>query len=95
MYRQSQLGRNVLEELDHVNQSISDGASGPDEAADYATSFLYQASQLCFSETHSHVGKHTPKNKTIPNKYLRDLKSQLYFVVVMNLTLNTRLRYRV
>uniref|UniRef100_A0AAQ4S734 ABC transporter domain-containing protein n=2 Tax=Gasterosteus aculeatus aculeatus TaxID=481459 RepID=A0AAQ4S734_GASAC len=47
VYRQSQLGRNVLEELDHVNQSISDGASGPDEAADYATSFLYQLRVVC------------------------------------------------
>ncbi|XP_037328608.2 broad substrate specificity ATP-binding cassette transporter ABCG2b [Pungitius pungitius] len=47
LYRRSPLGRNVLEELDHVNLSISDGAGGPDQAADYATSFLYQLRVVC------------------------------------------------
>ncbi|XP_068593550.1 broad substrate specificity ATP-binding cassette transporter ABCG2b [Cebidichthys violaceus] len=46
-YRQSQLCRNVLDELGHVNQSIADAPKGPDEAADYATSFLYQLRVVC------------------------------------------------
>ncbi|KAM6940889.1 broad substrate specificity ATP-binding cassette transporter ABCG2b isoform 2-T2 [Lycodopsis pacificus] len=46
-YRQSQLCRNVLDELDQVNQSIADGAKGQDEAADYATSFFYQLRVVC------------------------------------------------
>ncbi|KAK9540663.1 hypothetical protein VZT92_003102 [Zoarces viviparus] len=46
-YRQSQLCRNVLDELDQVNQSIADGAKGQNEAADYATSFLYQLRVVC------------------------------------------------
>lgn len=45
-YRQSHLCQNVLEELDHVSQSIAEGDKGQDEAANYATSFLYQVSQL-------------------------------------------------
>lgn len=44
-YRQSQLCQNVLEELNHVNQSVAEGAKSQDKAADYATSFLYQVSQ--------------------------------------------------
>lgn len=43
-YRQSQLCQNVLEELDHVNNNFAQWAEGPNEAVDYATSFLYQVS---------------------------------------------------
>ncbi|TNN46873.1 ATP-binding cassette sub-family G member 2 [Liparis tanakae] len=43
-FNQSQLCKNMLQELDHVNQSIADGGKGQDKAADYATSFLYQTS---------------------------------------------------
>ncbi|KAE8300416.1 ATP-binding cassette sub-family G member 2 [Larimichthys crocea] len=46
-YRESQLCQSVLEELDHVNQSIADGAKGQNKAADYATSFLYQIRVVC------------------------------------------------
>ncbi|XP_070829217.1 broad substrate specificity ATP-binding cassette transporter ABCG2b [Chaetodon trifascialis] len=46
-YRQSHLCQTVLEELDHVNQSIVEGAKGRDEAAKYATSFLYQMRVVC------------------------------------------------
>ncbi|XP_044047465.1 broad substrate specificity ATP-binding cassette transporter ABCG2b isoform X3 [Siniperca chuatsi] len=46
-YHQSQLCQNVLEELDHVNQSIAEGAKGQDKAADYATSFFYQVRVVC------------------------------------------------
>lgn len=47
MYRQSKLCQSTLQELDHVNQSIADGARGQGKAADYPTSFLYQVSHLC------------------------------------------------
>ncbi|XP_022593790.1 ATP-binding cassette sub-family G member 2-like [Seriola dumerili] len=46
-YRQSQLCQKVLEELDHVNQSIAEGVAGQDETASYATSFLYQMRVVC------------------------------------------------
>ncbi|KAM7394541.1 hypothetical protein PAMP_021337 [Pampus punctatissimus] len=46
-YCQSQLCQNMLEELDHVNQSISEGVKGQDKAADYVTSFLYQMHVVC------------------------------------------------
>lgn len=49
-YRQSELCQKVLEEVDHVNQSIAEGVKGQDEAPDYVTSFFYQVSQLCSSE---------------------------------------------
>lgn len=45
-YYQSQLCKNMLEELNHVNQSIAEGVKGQDKAADYVTSFLYQVSQI-------------------------------------------------
>uniref|UniRef100_A0A669CDF1 ATP-binding cassette, sub-family G (WHITE), member 2b n=1 Tax=Oreochromis niloticus TaxID=8128 RepID=A0A669CDF1_ORENI len=46
-YRQSQLYQNMMEELDHVNQSIVDGLTGEDKPANYATSFLYQMRVVC------------------------------------------------
>ncbi|KAL3996741.1 macrophage-stimulating 1 receptor [Sarotherodon galilaeus] len=46
-YRQSQLYQNMMEELDHVNQSIVDGVTGEDKPANYATSFLYQMRVVC------------------------------------------------
>ncbi|XP_071360623.1 broad substrate specificity ATP-binding cassette transporter ABCG2b isoform X2 [Trachinotus anak] len=46
-YRQSQLCQKVLEELDHVNQSIAERVDGQEEAANYATSFLYQMRVVC------------------------------------------------
>lgn len=45
-YCQSHLFQNVLQELEHVRQSSNDGTKGPDEAADYATTFFYQVSKL-------------------------------------------------
>ncbi|XP_041789600.1 broad substrate specificity ATP-binding cassette transporter ABCG2b [Chelmon rostratus] len=45
-YRQSHLCQNVLEELKHV-ESIVQEAEGQDEAAKYATSFLYQMRVVC------------------------------------------------
>lgn len=45
-YRQSHLCQNVLQELEHVIQSTNDGTKGPDEPADYATSFFYQVGKL-------------------------------------------------
>ncbi|XP_045904151.1 broad substrate specificity ATP-binding cassette transporter ABCG2b isoform X3 [Micropterus dolomieu] len=46
-YSQSQLCRNVLEELDHVNQSVAERAKSQDKGADFATSFLYQMHVVC------------------------------------------------
>ncbi|XP_041641615.1 broad substrate specificity ATP-binding cassette transporter ABCG2b [Cheilinus undulatus] len=46
-YRESKLCQTMLEELDHVNQSIGAGVKGQDQAADYATSFLYQLRVVC------------------------------------------------
>lgn len=46
-YRQSQLCQDVLEELNHVNQSIAEGPKGKEERVDYATSFLYQMRVVC------------------------------------------------
>lgn len=44
-YCQSHLHKKVLEELDHVDKSIAEGAEGQNKPAEYATSFLYQVSQ--------------------------------------------------
>ncbi|KAM7009465.1 broad substrate specificity ATP-binding cassette transporter ABCG2b [Tautogolabrus adspersus] len=46
-YHQSKLCQTMLEELDHVTQLIAEGAKGQDQAADYATSFLYQMRVVC------------------------------------------------
>ncbi|XP_040002494.1 broad substrate specificity ATP-binding cassette transporter ABCG2b [Xiphias gladius] len=46
-YRQSQLYQNVLEELDHVNQSVAELVKSQDVAASYATSFCYQMRVVC------------------------------------------------
>ena len=45
MYYQSHLHKKVLEELEHVDQSVAEGAEGQDKPAEYATSFLYQVGQ--------------------------------------------------
>lgn len=49
-YQQSQLYQNMIEELDHVNQSIVDGVTGEDKPANYATSFFYQVSKSSVAE---------------------------------------------
>lgn len=48
-YRQSHLCQIVLEDLDHVNQSIAEGVKGQDsdKSASYATSFFYQMRVVC------------------------------------------------
>ncbi|XP_059190069.1 broad substrate specificity ATP-binding cassette transporter ABCG2b [Centropristis striata] len=46
-FRQSQLCHKVLEELDHVNQSVANKAKGQEKPPDYATSFLYQMRVVC------------------------------------------------
>uniref|UniRef100_A0A3B4GY75 ATP-binding cassette, sub-family G (WHITE), member 2c n=1 Tax=Pundamilia nyererei TaxID=303518 RepID=A0A3B4GY75_9CICH len=46
-YQQSQLYQNMMEELDHVNQSIVDGVTGEDKPANYTTSFFYQMRVVC------------------------------------------------
>ncbi|KAM9856563.1 broad substrate specificity ATP-binding cassette transporter ABCG2b [Aulostomus maculatus] len=46
-YRQSQLCQNMLQELDHVNQSAAGGVKSQQEAADYVTSFFYQLHVVC------------------------------------------------
>ncbi|XP_041838230.1 broad substrate specificity ATP-binding cassette transporter ABCG2b [Melanotaenia boesemani] len=46
-YHQSRLYQNVIEELDHVNQSIAEMVIAEEEAVDYATSFLYQMRVVC------------------------------------------------
>lgn len=46
-YQQSQPFQQVLEELDHVNQSTGEGIEGQDVEANYATSFLYQMRVVC------------------------------------------------
>ncbi|XP_042286920.1 broad substrate specificity ATP-binding cassette transporter ABCG2b isoform X1 [Thunnus maccoyii] len=46
-YCQSQLCQNMLEELNHVNQSVAEGVKGQDKAADYVTSFFYQMRVVC------------------------------------------------
>uniref|UniRef100_A0A3Q4GU33 ATP-binding cassette, sub-family G (WHITE), member 2c n=1 Tax=Neolamprologus brichardi TaxID=32507 RepID=A0A3Q4GU33_NEOBR len=46
-YQESQLYQNMIEELDHVNQSIVDGVTGEDKPANYATSFFYQMRVVC------------------------------------------------
>ncbi|CAG14260.1 unnamed protein product, partial [Tetraodon nigroviridis] len=46
-YRQSHLCQNVLQELEHVSQSATDGTKGHGEAADYATTFFYQLRVVC------------------------------------------------
>ncbi|XP_030281047.1 broad substrate specificity ATP-binding cassette transporter ABCG2b isoform X2 [Sparus aurata] len=46
-YCQSHLHKKVLEELDHVDKSIAEGAEGQNKPAEYATSFLYQMRVVC------------------------------------------------
>ncbi|XP_056890780.1 broad substrate specificity ATP-binding cassette transporter ABCG2b isoform X1 [Takifugu flavidus] len=46
-YRQSHLCQNVLQELEHVSQSSADKIKGPDEVADYPTTFFYQLRVVC------------------------------------------------
>ncbi|KAM6940436.1 broad substrate specificity ATP-binding cassette transporter ABCG2b isoform 2-T2 [Xenentodon cancila] len=46
-YCRSHLYQNVMEELNYVNQSISEEVKGEDETAHYATSFLYQMRVVC------------------------------------------------
>ncbi|KAL3066717.1 hypothetical protein OYC64_016625 [Pagothenia borchgrevinki] len=46
-YRQSQLCQQVVEDLNHVDQSIAEGVKGHDEPADYVTSFCYQMRVVC------------------------------------------------
>ncbi|XP_029706425.1 broad substrate specificity ATP-binding cassette transporter ABCG2b [Takifugu rubripes] len=46
-YRQSHLCQNVLQELEHVSQSSADKIKGPDEVADYPTTFLRQLRVVC------------------------------------------------
>uniref|UniRef100_A0A8C6L6Z3 ATP-binding cassette sub-family G member 2-like n=2 Tax=Nothobranchius TaxID=28779 RepID=A0A8C6L6Z3_NOTFU len=45
-YHQSHLYQNVMEELEHIDQSITGEANG-DETAQYATSFLFQMRVVC------------------------------------------------
>lgn len=51
-YRQSHLCQNVLQELEHVGQSSTDKIKGPDEVADYPTTFFYQVSKLTADALH-------------------------------------------
>uniref|UniRef100_A0A671U599 ATP-binding cassette, sub-family G (WHITE), member 2c n=1 Tax=Sparus aurata TaxID=8175 RepID=A0A671U599_SPAAU len=44
---ESHLHKKVLEELDHVDKSIAEGAEGQNKPAEYATSFLYQMRVVC------------------------------------------------
>ncbi|XP_017158524.1 broad substrate specificity ATP-binding cassette transporter ABCG2b isoform X2 [Poecilia reticulata] len=46
-YRESGLYQNVMQELDQVNQSITDMDNRKEEAASYSTSFLYQMRVVC------------------------------------------------
>uniref|UniRef100_H3DR92 ATP-binding cassette, sub-family G (WHITE), member 2c n=1 Tax=Tetraodon nigroviridis TaxID=99883 RepID=H3DR92_TETNG len=50
-YRQSHLCQNVLQELEHVSQSATDGTKGHGEAADYATTFFYQQLRVVCGRT--------------------------------------------
>lgn len=49
-YQESELCQKVLEELNHMNQRTDGEVKSHDEAAKYATSFLYQVSRICSSE---------------------------------------------
>ncbi|XP_057699555.1 broad substrate specificity ATP-binding cassette transporter ABCG2b [Corythoichthys intestinalis] len=46
-YYQSQLGQNMLHELESMNLSVGDGVKAQEAAAEYATSFLYQMRVVC------------------------------------------------
>ncbi|XP_061575748.1 broad substrate specificity ATP-binding cassette transporter ABCG2b isoform X2 [Cololabis saira] len=46
-YRQSHLYQNVMEELNRLNQGLSEEVKGEGDAAQYATSFLYQMRVVC------------------------------------------------
>ncbi|XP_047435610.1 broad substrate specificity ATP-binding cassette transporter ABCG2b [Mugil cephalus] len=46
-YQQSQLHQNVVEELDHVNQTIAQRTQKESLATDYPTSFFYQMRVVC------------------------------------------------
>ncbi|KAM8880371.1 broad substrate specificity ATP-binding cassette transporter ABCG2b [Spinachia spinachia] len=76
-YRQSQLGQNVLAQLDHVKQSGSDGANGPDEAADYATTFLYQLRVVC--------GRTVTNSLRNPQTSYAQLALNVFFAILVGL----------
>ncbi|CAK6971802.1 broad substrate specificity ATP-binding cassette transporter ABCG2b [Scomber scombrus] len=46
-YRQSKLCQDVIEELDHVYQSVAERVKGQDKKVDYVTSFFYQMRIVC------------------------------------------------
>ncbi|XP_014880311.1 broad substrate specificity ATP-binding cassette transporter ABCG2b isoform X2 [Poecilia latipinna] len=46
-YRESGMYQNIMQELDQVNQSITDTDNRKEEAANYNTSFLYQMRVVC------------------------------------------------
>lgn len=47
-YRQSQLYRTVMEELEGLTQSVAGAATGNEQAPAYVTSFLYQVNVFKF-----------------------------------------------
>ncbi|XP_068445183.1 broad substrate specificity ATP-binding cassette transporter ABCG2b isoform X2 [Clinocottus analis] len=77
MYSQSQAYQNMMEELDHVNQSIADGAKGQDKAADYATSFLYQLRVVC--------GRTVRNSLRNPQTSYAQLALNIFFAILVGL----------
>lgn len=49
-YRESGLYQNVMQELDQMNQSMTDMDNRKEEATNYNTSFLYQVSRSVFEK---------------------------------------------
>ncbi|XP_069545798.1 broad substrate specificity ATP-binding cassette transporter ABCG2b [Brachyistius frenatus] len=76
-YRQSKLCQNVIEELDHVNQSVSEGVKGEAEAADYATSFFYQMRVVC--------GRTVVNSLRNPQTSYAQLALNIFFAILVGL----------
>uniref|UniRef100_A0A665TLK4 ATP-binding cassette, sub-family G (WHITE), member 2b n=1 Tax=Echeneis naucrates TaxID=173247 RepID=A0A665TLK4_ECHNA len=76
-YRQSQLCQTVLEELDHVNQSVAKGVKGQEEVARYATSFFYQLRVVC-----ARTVRNTLRN---PQTSYAQLALNIFFAILVGL----------
>ncbi|XP_037109613.1 broad substrate specificity ATP-binding cassette transporter ABCG2b isoform X2 [Syngnathus acus] len=76
-YFQSQLCQDVLRELDRISLGVAGEVKGREEAADYATSFLYQMRVLC-----GRTALNTLRN---PQTSYAQLALSIFFAVLVGL----------
>ncbi|KAM9817768.1 broad substrate specificity ATP-binding cassette transporter ABCG2b isoform X2 [Syngnathus typhle] len=76
-YLQSQLCQDVLRELDRISLGVAGEVKGREEAADYATSFLYQMRVLC--------GRTALNSLRNPQTSYAQLALNIFFAVLVGL----------